>query len=100
MPMISRKIFEWLLQAATSNAPGTQLCKIFDGKTTVKAWGTFGGCTIHVQVLAEDGTTWIDAYTFTAAGVQFGEVGSNEEVFRAEVTGATGTTNVNCTITQ
>jgi hypothetical protein len=60
----------------------------------------FDGATIKVQMLSEDGVVWIDVYTFTANGVQFGEVGSEQETFRAVVSGSTTSTNVSCTITQ
>lgn len=60
----------------------------------------FDGATVTVKIKAEDGVTWIPFYSFTSDGVQFGEVGSEDEEFRAEVSSAGVSTKVNCTITQ
>jgi len=59
----------------------------------------FDGATVECQILAEDNITWIPFFTFTADGVQFGEVGSQDEEFRAEVSNVGVSTKVNCTIT-
>lgn len=93
-----RKVFEWLFQTQTANADGFQTIKVHDKKTTLKVWGTFDGAAVEIQVLAEDGSTWIPAFTFTNVGVQFGEVGSAEETFRASISGVGASTSINVTM--
>lgn len=94
-----RKEFEWLFQGQTANATGSTTIKVHDHRTTLKCWGVFDGAAIEVQVLAEDGSSWIPAFTFTTEGVQFGEVGSHEEEFRAVISGVGAGTNLNVTMT-
>lgn len=97
MPVEKQKQFEYLLQNKTSNGVD-KVQGIYRGKLNVKVWGTWDGASVEIQILAEDGTTWITVYTFSANGVQFGEVGSEYEEFRAEVKDAGGSTNLNATI--
>jgi hypothetical protein len=94
-----RKEYEWLFQGQTGNGDGTTTIKVHDHRTTLKCWGTFDGATVVIQILAEDGTTWIPAFTFTNVGVQFGEVGSQEETFRASISGVGASTDINVTMT-
>lgn len=94
-----RKEFEWLFQGQTANGNGTNTIKVHDHRTTLKCWGAFDGATVEIQVLAEDGTSWIPAFTFTNEGVQFGEVGSQEEEFRASISSVGAGTDINVTMT-
>jgi hypothetical protein len=93
-----RKAFEWLFQAQTANADGTETIKIHDQRSTLKCWGVFDGATVEVQILAEDAITWMPAFTFTKEGVQFGEIGSSEETFRASISGVGAGTSINVTM--
>lgn len=94
-----QKIFTWLLQTRTSNGTA-DVGEVHDGYFCLKCWGTFDGCTVTVEILAEDEISWIPCYTFNSAGVQFGRVGSSNERFRAVVSNAGGTTSVSCTVTR
>lgn len=94
-----RKEFEWLFKNQTANADGDETIKIHAHRTTLKCWGAFDGATVEIQVLAEDGSTWIPAFTFTTEGVQFGEIGAEEEEFRASITSVGASTDINVTMT-
>lgn len=94
-----RKDFEWLFQGQTGNGDGDKTIKIHDHRTTLKCWGTFDGATVEIQILAEDSTTWIPAFTFTNIGVRFGEVGALEETFRASISSVGAGTDINVTMT-
>jgi hypothetical protein len=93
-----RKEFEYLLQNKTTDGSGSQTIKVHGGRSTLKCWGTFDSATVLIQLLAEDGVTWITAFTFTQAGVQFCELGSLEETFKAVVANAGASTDLTVTM--
>ena len=74
-----------------SNASATGTAKQWPGgRGTLSVAGTFDGSTVKLQVLGPDGTTWIDAgtyTTFTAAGL--GNFDLPLSQIRVAVTGGT-----------
>lgn len=74
-----------------SNASATGSAVVWPGgRGSFLAAGTFGGATVKLQVLGPDGTTWIDAGTYTtltAAGV--GNFDLPQGQIRASVSGGT-----------
>jgi len=94
-----QKVFTWLLENQVSN--GTDLVgQVHDGEFCVKCWGSFDGCQVQIQILAEDEITWIPLWNFSTVGCQFGRVGNENERLRAVLDGAGASTNVSCTLTQ
>lgn len=75
-------------------------------KACVKAFGTWGGATVALQVIAPPNiiaSTWIplkdrngNLVTFTANGMFFIEDIVYDDQIRAVISSSTGTTNVSC----
>lgn len=98
-----------LLNAQTTDASGTAKNFTYPNhKACVKAFGTWGGATVALQVAAPTNilaNTWIPlkdrngtTVSFTANGIAFIEDMVYDDQIRAVVTSASGTTTVSCTL--
>jgi len=95
------KKFEWLLQDTTDAGAGP-VEQVTAGKFNVKCWSAdgsndFDSATVKIQIKTED-DKWVTTYTFSLDGVQFGEIGTGAEIFRAFIV-TPGTKLLSCTIT-
>ncbi len=95
------KKFEWLLQDRNTVGAGL-LEQVTAGKFNVKCWSAdgsndFDGASVRIQIKTED-DRWVTTYTFSVDGVQFGEIGTGSEIFRAFIL-TPGAKLLSCTIT-
>lgn len=81
-----------LLSAASATGAGIVIA--YGGDYCFDAAGTFGGCTVGLQMLGADGATWIavkgssGAISFSAADALIVSIPNG--TYRATITGGTG----------